>query len=44
MRSAPKVRPRLNTSNLPNNDYYKVNTVAFATFQDNTYKHVIFVG
>ena len=36
MRSAPKVRPLLNISNPPNNDYYKVNTVAFATFEDNT--------
>ena len=32
MRSAPEVRPRLNISNLPDNDYYKVDTVAFATF------------
>ena len=34
MRSAPKVRPLLNISNPPNNDYYKVNTVAFATLPD----------
>ena len=32
MRSAPKVRPLLNISNSPDNDYYKVNGVAFATF------------
>ena len=39
-----KYAPRLNISNLPDNDYYKVNTVAFATFEDDTYKHTIFVG
>ena len=32
MRSAPKVHPLLNISNLPDNDYYEVDTVAFATF------------
>ena len=34
MRSAPKVRPLLNISNLPDNDYYKVDTVANATLPD----------
>ena len=31
-----KYAPLLDISNLPDNDYYKVNTVAFATFEDNT--------
>lgn len=39
-----KYTPLLDISNLPDNVRYKVNTVAFATFEDNTHKHAIFVG